>query len=96
MQILFGRRGPMDLGMQQPGQALPTAKLDRVKYVTHCWNLLRHVTQSNDSPFETLNGLKKKTPLTGLKEEARPFGPITVTAEAVTSKTAQTIRTSRS
>jgi hypothetical protein len=32
----------VDLGVQQPSQALPTAKLDRIEYVTHCGDLLCH------------------------------------------------------
>lgn len=42
VEVLFGRRRPVNLGLEQPGQALPTTKLDRVEYVTHRWHLPRH------------------------------------------------------
>jgi hypothetical protein len=39
--------------------------------------------------------LKEEDAPSGLERQVRPFGPITVTAEAVTSKTAQTAQTAQ-
>jgi hypothetical protein len=42
MQILFCGRRPVDLGVQEPTQALPTTALDRVEDVTNGRYLLCH------------------------------------------------------
>src|ERR1039458_8471662 len=56
VQILFGRRRPVDLGVQQRSQALEAAKLDRVEYVTRRWNLLCHPQNVKGSLPGSLSG----------------------------------------
>jgi hypothetical protein len=70
----------VNLRVQQPGQALEAAKLDRIQYVTHSWNLLRHVTQSDDSPLETPNELKETDAPYGAKKKGTALRAEPVTA----------------